>query len=136
MREYNRFPRPFHCYRLWKDKVYGTICLSSKGKYALVKGVKSGKWSFPKGHRHTNERYVECAKRETYEETGLDLKYETHVDCRRLSVGEYYFFELKNELELYVNDTREVSEAGWFTLDEMKYMTCNVDVNYFLRHIR
>ena len=116
--------------------MYGTVCLSCKGKYALVKGVKTGKWSFPKGHRHPNERYVDCAKRETFEETGLDLTCETHFDCRRLSVGEYYFFELEHELELYVNDTREVSEANWFTLEEMASMPCNVDVNYFIRHMR
>jgi mRNA-decapping enzyme subunit 2 len=41
----------------------------------LVKGWKKGsKWSFPRGKINKDENDLNCAVRETYEETGYDLK--------------------------------------------------------------
>ena len=102
----------------------------------LVKGRKSGKWSFPKGHKNRSETYIDCAKRETLEETGIDLADCTPVQCERMSVGEYYFFTLPSEVLPAPTDTREIIEAGWFSVDEMNRMPCNVDVNFFLRRMR
>jgi len=62
------------------------------------------------------------------------------VAYHRLSVGEYFFFEVEEEFEAVVEDTREVSEARWVALDEIQHLECNVDVNNFLdrldRHMR
>jgi hypothetical protein len=52
-----------------------------------------------------------------------------------LSVGEYYFFEMEEELTPFVRDGAEVEEAGWFALDDLKKMSCNVDVNYFIERV-
>ena len=41
----------------------------------LVKGWKSGaKWSFPRGKINKDEKDLDCAIREVYEETGYDIK--------------------------------------------------------------
>jgi hypothetical protein len=53
----------------------------------------------------------------------------------KLSAGEYYFFELSEELTPVVCDSREVAEAGWYTLEDMAGMECNVDVSYFLSRV-
>lgn len=39
----------------------------------LIKHVKSGYWSFPKGHVENGETEEETAKREIKEETGIDV---------------------------------------------------------------
>jgi mRNA-decapping enzyme subunit 2 len=41
----------------------------------LVKGWKKGsKWSFPRGKINKDENDLDCAVRETYEETGYDIR--------------------------------------------------------------
>ena len=39
----------------------------------LIKHIKSGYWSFPKGHVENSETEEETAKREIKEETGIDV---------------------------------------------------------------
>ena len=101
----------------------------------LVCGRRSGKWSFPKGHKIRSETYLNCALRETQEETGLDLSESTPVAYHKLSVGEYFFFEMEEEVETDVQDTTEVIEARWVPLQDIADLPCNVDVNNFLSRL-
>ena len=126
------FPKPFQCYKPQSHKVYGCVCMSPANRVLLVKGRRSGKWSFPKGHKNGSETYLACALRETVEETGLDLSRMKPMACHKLSAGEYYFFELDSEIEPTVKDTGEVEAAEWFTLEEMAELPSNVDVSCFL----
>lgn len=56
--------------------VRGAIMLNQEMTHAvLVKGWKKGaKWSFPRGKINKDESDLDCAVREVYEETGLDLQ--------------------------------------------------------------
>ena len=56
--------------------VRGAIMLNDTMDHAvLVKGWKKGaKWSFPRGKINKDERDLDCAIREVYEETGFDIK--------------------------------------------------------------
>ena len=110
--------------------------MSPNNTILLVKGRRSLKWSFPKGHREGSETIWECAVRETKEETGVDLSGLTPVAYQKLSAGEYYFFEVDYETEPKIRDTDEVMEARWVTMEEMGTMSCNVDVNKFLIRMR
>lgn len=131
------FPTPFQSYRPATSKVYGAVCMSLSNRVLIVKGRRSGKWSFPKGHKLRAEAYLDCAVRETWEETGIDLRGERQVlPCQRLSAGVYYFFQMEEEIEPVVQDSTEVEEAGWFSLEEMRAMPCNVDVNNFLERLK
>jgi len=130
------FPKAFSCYKSHTDKVYGTICISPSNTFLIVRGRKSNKWSFPKGHKHRGETYIDCAVRETREESGLDLEDMVPFAYQRLSVGEYYFYDIPEEYPLSINDNREITEAKWMTLDEMRTSSCNVDVNNFLNRLR
>ena len=56
----------------------------------------------------------------------------TPMAYHKLSVGEYFFFEVEEELETTVNDVREITEARWVPLKEIAELPCNVDVNNFL----
>jgi 8-oxo-dGTP pyrophosphatase MutT (NUDIX family) len=116
--------------------VYGAICLDSFGNVLLVKGRRSNKWSFPKGHKKRGETYIECALRETFEEAGICLDPYIPVGYQRLSVGEYYFYELDCEVAPSINDNNEIIDARWMTVEEMRREECNVDVNNFLSRLR
>lgn len=126
------FPKSFQCYKPINHKVYGSVAMTPENTVLMVKGRKSGKWSFPKGHKNRGESYLDCALRETEEETGVVLKNHIPVGFSRLSVGEYFFFEVDNEMPTHVNDTREVLEARWVPMSDLCSMPCNVDVNNFL----
>jgi 8-oxo-dGTP pyrophosphatase MutT (NUDIX family) len=126
------FPKSFQCYKPANHKVYGSICITPQNSILLVRGRRSGKWSFPKGHKNRSETYLECALRETYEEAGVSLYGIVPMAYHKLSVGEYFFFEVGEELETTINDAREITEVRWVALDEMGKISCNVDVNNFL----
>jgi len=129
------FPPSFQCYKPPHHKVYGAVCISSTNKVLLVKGRKTGKWSFPKGHKHRKETYIECALRELLEETGITLQGNTSISSTKLSVGEYYFFEVE-EVPLNPADTDEIVDARWMSLSEIRSSPCNVDVNNVLLRMR
>lgn len=131
MDTYN-FPKSFQCYKPPSHKVYGTISISPLNNILIVLGRKSNKWSFPKGHKKRSETYLECALRETKEETGVDLSTHIPLAYHKLSAGEYFFFEVAEEFPTLVEDTTEVIRAAWVGVEEMGRLPCNVDVNNFL----
>ena len=47
--------------------------MTSDNRVLAVKGRRTGKWGFPKGHLEASESSLECALRELREEAGLDL---------------------------------------------------------------
>ncbi len=118
-------------------RVYGCICISASNKVLLVKGRKGEKkWSFPKGHRETYDTSpLLCALRELKEETGLTLK-ESFCGSRKYRAGEYYIFQLPSEYEPTPQDTHEIEEAKWFTIEEMCDLNKNVDVSLFTQNIQ
>ncbi len=123
--------KAFESYKPPGHKVYGSVCTTPENKVLLVKGRRSGKFSFPKGHKKGGESYLDCARRETFEETGLDISSLESVGYGTLQAGEYFFFELE-EMELEPHDTWEVEEALWVPVEESSSLPCNVDVNLFL----
>ena len=115
------------------SKVYGSILLSHRNKVLLVLGRNSGKWSFPKGHAYSDETPTECARRETYEETGLLPS----LFCRkslRLSKGTYFLYDIGTESVPRPRDTREIQEAKWIDVEDIPRYSCNVDVNSYYRN--
>jgi mRNA-decapping enzyme subunit 2 len=69
-------------YTEWKEyisciPVYGSIILDSTLKYCLLLRMgsnRSSHYSFPKGKIDKGEEEVECAIRETMEETGINIR--------------------------------------------------------------
>ena len=105
--------------------------MTPQNKILLVCGRRSRKWSFPKGHKKSGESYLDCAIRETFEETGVSLYGQNPVSYQKLSVGEYFFFEIEQR-EIVIQDKREVTEARWKTIDDIRDVYSNVDVSNFL----
>ena len=135
-RAQSNFPESFQCYKPSSHKVFGTICMTPNNTILLVKGRSSGKWSFPKGHKEGSETYLSCALRETMEETGINLSFTVPVACHKLSVGEYFFFEVPAEIPPIIHDAREIEEARWVPFQDIASLSCNVDVNNFLNRLK
>ena len=91
----------------------------------LVKHVKSGYWSFPKGHVENDETEAETAAREIMEETGIDVfvdtgfretvTYSLRRDVKKTVV--YFVARAKKNRDL-VPQKSEISEIRWVEIDK------------------
>jgi len=137
---HSNFPRCFQQYRPRSHKVFGVICGAPSKKFLLVKGRKARKWSFPKGHMEGTETALDCALRELWEETGIRLDGRTYSGTVKLSKNtdgknsEYFVYNVESEIPARIHDSDEIIDAGWFTVEEMRTMYCNMDVTSF--HMR
>lgn len=133
---------------LWKDtaknKMYQREYNISKKKFDFLKennfyGLLSDKnlsvftepeWGFPKGRMNQNEKKIDCAVRELYEETNININLlhilervnsleEEYVASNMISYRHiYYLASSDTELEFNNNQTYEVGEIGWFTISD------------------
>ena len=105
---------------------------NSEYQYLLVKQRHMGIWSFPKGHGHENEEHLDAAKREIYEETGLEIS-TNPIGRTRIKRGIYFIFDLLVKPNITtIPDTNEISEVKWCTLNEMKDLHGNSGIKLFV----
>jgi len=120
-----------------RAKVYGGILRVShsdprKEQYAIVQGRYSGKWSFPKGHSNQGELPLECTIREIEEETGIQ-QLPDPIETVRFGYGFYHIFSLDEPIPLRPQDTYEIMDTKWATIDDMDQLSLNVDVSRFVK---
>jgi 8-oxo-dGTP pyrophosphatase MutT (NUDIX family) len=111
---------------------YGAIFLTPTNKVLLVKGRKTGKWSFPKGHPNSGETAFEAAEREVAEEVGLRLP-QDYEHIITLNTGIYYLIR-SEEISVQTNDETEVIRAAWIPFSHLSSMRINIDVTLFLQN--
>ena len=116
------------------------------GKKILIVNQNHDSWSLPKGHVDPGETSLEAAKREIYEESGVNqLEY-----IKDLGSYERYKIGLNGKddqeelkkIHLFLFTTKQTKlqpidpinpEARWCTIDEaVNLLTHEVDKNYFL----
>ena len=73
--------------------------------------------------------------RETLEETGIDMTHHKPFMVKKLYAGEYFFYEVDDEYLAKPNDQNEICQAAWFTLDELKDLNVNADINNYISKI-
>lgn len=98
----------------------GAIVFSNQLQLLLVLQKQSNKWGFPKGHMTRwelyNKQYFDCAKRELYEETGIDLNRTKHSKLGTLIIGKklFYVIELCKHINyVKTNDKNEIQSLKW-----------------------
>lgn len=128
-----------------KTQSAGGIVINDKGEVLIVNN-KGNSWTFPKGHVEENEKILDAAKREIYEESGVeDLHYVK-------ALGKYERFkiglnkkddesELK-EIHMFLFHTNQVHiqpidpnnpDAKWVTKnDVVRLLTHEKDKTFFI----
>ena len=85
----------------------------------LIKHVRSGCWSFPKGHVENGETEEETAKREIKEETGIDVYIDSGFretvtySPRKDAKKEVVYFVARARNYDYTPQLEEISEIRW-----------------------
>ena len=133
------FPRAFQTYiprsHCIISHVYGVILLNEFHEIAVVRGKKSGKWSFPKGHGEYRELPMEASLRELKEETGIDMTGVTPDDEVRFRSGTYFVYYVEGRLPLIPKDTEEIDDAMWVSIYRLNSLTGNKDITSFCRTV-
>ncbi|MCJ1228085.1 mRNA-decapping enzyme subunit 2 [Toensbergia leucococca] len=97
----------------------------------LVKGWKKGaNWSFPRGKINKDEKDLDCAIREVYEETGYDIKGAglaeddentkfIEVTMREQHMRLYVFRGVPMDTRFEPRTRKEISKIQWYNLSEL-----------------
>lgn len=97
----------------------------------LVKGWKKGaNWSFPRGKINKDEKDLDCAVREVYEETGFDInqaglvKDEKDVKFIEITMREqhmrlYVFRGVPRDSHFEPRTRKEISKIEWYKLSDL-----------------
>ena len=81
------------------------------------------KWGLPKGGLDKDEKYVDCAIRETLEETGLKIKIKS--DSAILNIGKTRYFPIILDQKTCTEkfnpvDTDEIYAVQWHSIDKLR----------------
>jgi 8-oxo-dGTP pyrophosphatase MutT (NUDIX family) len=103
----------------------------------LVKGKH--KWGFPKGHIESGESELDCAIRETYEETGLKREHYILPGIQfKLKYNVILFLAVIVNPEhvgcIQIQDKCEITESKWFRIEEIEELNGNESLRQFIRH--
>ena len=105
----------------------GCILVNTKNnKIGLIYRNKQKDYSFPKGHKENNETLVECAIRETAEETkrkcllysNNPIAKEHYFDSKNDEVDMYYFLAIDNGKS--DNDSLDTHDLIWISFEEVE----------------
>lgn len=119
-----------------RNKYMSIINDNGKRLRALINKSKNGSriWEIPKGRRNRGESEIECAIRETKEETGLnkqDYKLlhlppikQSYVDTDITYTTNYFIAECLNDsnirIQYDIETIGEISEIKWMSIEEIR----------------
>jgi len=101
----------------------------------VVRGRKSLKWSLPKGHGRSRELPLDACIRELKEETGINMEGVKPDDEIRFNSGTYFVFIIEERATLYTEDSQEILDLMWVSLNRVKYLTTNKDLTSFYKKV-
>jgi 8-oxo-dGTP pyrophosphatase MutT (NUDIX family) len=108
-------------------------------QFLVLKGRKSGIWSFSKGHpeREDHESPLRTAARETFEETGLEAGFHYRIFGNSVRFGKrpYWMGLCMTEVDVVIS-RREHSAYAWLTRDEIAALRGNSDVRAWIQKSR
>ncbi|EGE07611.1 decapping enzyme Dcp2 [Trichophyton equinum CBS 127.97] len=118
--------------------VRGAILLNQEmDEVVLVKGWKKGaNWSFPRGKINKEEKDLDCAVREVYEETGFDIrasglikdeknvKY-IEIPMREQNMRLYVLRGVPKDTHFEPRTRKEISKIEWYKLSDLPTLKKN-----------
>lgn len=124
--------REFMAYKQ-RVPVRGAIMLNhAMDSVVMVRGWKSSSaWSFPRGKINKDERDLDCAVREAYEETGFDIQAaglmpqdEEHAKYIRKSlrgqdISLYVFRSVPEDTYFEPRTRKEIGKIDWFKIEHL-----------------
>ena len=113
--------------------VRGAILLDqSMEKVVLVRGWKKGaSWSFPRGKINKDEKDLDCAIREVYEETGYDVRQATlvpenedevkyiDITMREQHMRLFVFRDVPEDTYFEPKTRKEISKIQWYSIRDL-----------------
>lgn len=113
-----------------KIPVYGAIMIDKNmNKVILVQSYNSRQWAFPQGKINDNEKAVDCAVREVFEETGLDIKGKID-DNNYISVFNgsrhlnlFIVFGINEGVQFKIQTKNEIRDVQWYNIEENMLIT-------------
>ncbi len=105
----------------------GCILINKEtNKIGLIYRNKHNDYSFPKGHKENGETLIDCAIRETAEETKRDCKLysnqpvanEHYFDSKNDEVDMYYFIAIDKGKSL--NNSEDTHDLIWTEFDKVE----------------
>jgi len=105
----------------------GCILLSKDKKKIALVVRKENEYSFPKGHLEQNEKLIDCALRETEEETGRKLKLLTNTYTKHK-----YYTEKEGNITVYMYYVIDdgITNKNINDFDKEKFVWINLDKVY------
>ena len=105
----------------------GCILLSKDKKKIALVVRKENEYSFPKGHLEQNEKLIDCALRETEEETGRKLKLLTNTYTKHK-----YYTEKEGDITVYMYYVIDdgITNKNINDFDKEKVVWINLDKVY------
>lgn len=98
----------------------GAIILDHSKKFILlIKGKYANKWNIPKGTKEDYESIRITAKREIFEETGLDLNISKYEIPIKLNKAFLYVLYIDKNIPIQPIDVSEIKEAKWIPIHEL-----------------
>lgn len=125
-----------------KQQKAGVIIIDhtpSLSLYLIVYSKKSKKFGFPKGTCEKNESIYQCAKREFYEETGMELRSKVRYNNQyKVFNNTYFIFDCYDDINNIllqksndIPDSNEISHYQW--VDEKELVTLKNQSNIGLK---
>ena len=125
-------------YSKWQDyitkiPVYGSILIDPTFKYCLLLTMNFNNkvhYGFPKGKVNYGESNVECAIRETYEETSYDISGKINKECYVEGVVKgkctrlYLIFNVDIRTEFYPQKEGEIDGYQWCLIKDLPVGKC------------
>jgi len=127
------------------EQVSGIIVLCND-RVLLCQRSDSGKWATPMGHMEKGEDPMDCAYREFYEETNLEIvepieylgKIKRYKGGKIKSETSLFLFEVNEELEPNLSkaqDGHEHTECGYYDIEEIEGLVMEESLKEFILKI-